>query len=75
RRVGRRPADQRGRADGEGRGEPGGRHTVVLTAADGLEGPTSLAVRGRTAYVASAAYFTDEDPNLLAARIVPAPGK
>ncbi|MFF8909587.1 SMP-30/gluconolactonase/LRE family protein [Streptomyces olivaceoviridis] len=55
--------------------EPGGRHTVVLTAADGLEGPTSLAVRGRTAYVASAAYFTDEDPNLLAARIVPAPGK
>ncbi|CAM5386840.1 MULTISPECIES: SMP-30/gluconolactonase/LRE family protein [Streptomyces] len=55
--------------------EPGGRHTVVLTAADGLEGPTSLAVRGRTAYVASAAYFTNEDPNLLAARIVPAPGK
>ncbi|MEV5148526.1 hypothetical protein AB0L14_30090 [Streptomyces sp. NPDC052727] len=55
--------------------EPGGRHTVVLTAADGLQGPTSLAVRGRTAYVASAAYFTDDDPNLLAARIVPAPGK
>ncbi|POX64616.1 hypothetical protein C3492_06215 [Streptomyces sp. Ru62] len=53
--------------------EPGGRHTVVLTAADGLEGPTSLAVRGRTAYVASAAYFTDEDPNLLTARIAPAP--
>ncbi|GAA2195671.1 hypothetical protein [Streptomyces bangladeshensis] len=51
--------------------EPGGRHTVVLTAADGLQGPTSLAVRGSTAYVASAAYFTDDDPNLLSARIVP----
>ncbi|MFF5538727.1 SMP-30/gluconolactonase/LRE family protein [Streptomyces cinerochromogenes] len=51
--------------------EPGGRHTAVLTAADGLQGPTSLAVRGTTAYVASAAYFTNDDPNLLAARIVP----
>ncbi|WP_234326753.1 hypothetical protein [Streptomyces sp. NRRL S-337] len=48
---------------------PDGSHTTVLTAADGLEGPTSLAVRGSTAYVASAAYFTDNDPNLLAARI------
>ncbi|MEU7558978.1 hypothetical protein [Streptomyces eurythermus] len=44
-------------------------HTTVLTAADGLQGPTSLAVRGDTAYIASAAYFTNEDPNLLAVRI------
>ncbi|WP_037861476.1 SMP-30/gluconolactonase/LRE family protein [Streptomyces sp. NRRL S-340] len=50
---------------------PGGRHKVVLTGADGLENPTSLAVRGTTAYIASGAYFTDHDPNLLAARITP----
>ena len=48
---------------------PGGSHTVVLTGADGLENPTSLAVRGNTAYIASGAYFTNDDPNLLAARI------
>ncbi|WP_327239517.1 hypothetical protein OG243_11420 [Streptomyces sp. NBC_01318] len=48
---------------------PGRSHTVVLTGADGLENPTSLAVRGDTAYVASGAYFTNNDPNLLAARI------
>ncbi|GGM22813.1 hypothetical protein GCM10010129_78970 [Streptomyces fumigatiscleroticus] len=59
-------------ADNEvARVEPGGRHTVVLTAADGLQGPTSLAVRGTTAYIASAAYFTNDDPNVLSARIVP----
>ncbi|GAA2734204.1 hypothetical protein [Streptomyces nogalater] len=51
--------------------EPGGRHRVVLTGADGLENPTSLAVRGTTAYIASGAYFTNDDPNLLAARIAP----
>ncbi|MFI0167566.1 SMP-30/gluconolactonase/LRE family protein [Streptomyces sp. NPDC017095] len=51
--------------------ESGGRHRTVLTGADGLENPTSLAVRGTTAYIASGAYFTDDDPNLLAARIVP----
>ncbi|MFG2359142.1 SMP-30/gluconolactonase/LRE family protein [Streptomyces sp. NPDC048521] len=51
--------------------EPSGAHTIVLTGADGLENPTSLAVRGTTAYVASGAYFTDDDPNLLAARIAP----
>ncbi|MEU5579308.1 hypothetical protein ABZ791_02535 [Streptomyces huasconensis] len=48
---------------------PDGRHTTVLTAADGLQNPTSLAVRGSKAYVTSGAYFTDEDPNLLTARI------
>jgi hypothetical protein len=51
--------------------KPGGRHKVVLTGADGLENPTSLAVRGTTAYIASGAYFTNDDPNLLAARINP----
>ncbi|WP_405752663.1 hypothetical protein OHA19_33960 [Streptomyces sp. NBC_00012] len=51
---------------------PGGSHTVVMTGADGLENPTSLAVRGNTAYIASGAYFTNNDPNLLAARINPA---
>ncbi|MFF3576045.1 hypothetical protein [Streptomyces mirabilis] len=48
---------------------PDGSHTIVLTAADGLENPTSLAVRGTTAYVASGAYSTDNDPNVLAAGI------
>ncbi|MDN3021696.1 hypothetical protein [Streptomyces sp. S.PB5] len=51
--------------------KPGGQHKVVLTGADGLENPTSLAVRGTTAYIASGAYVTDNDPNLLAARINP----
>ncbi|MEU8470791.1 hypothetical protein AB0F30_23310 [Streptomyces sp. NPDC029006] len=50
---------------------PDGSHTVVLTGADGLENPTSLAVRGNTAYIASGAYFTGNDPNLLAARFTP----
>ncbi|GHE72580.1 hypothetical protein GCM10014715_28400 [Streptomyces spiralis] len=48
---------------------PDGTHTVVLTAADGLQNPTSLTVRGTTAYIANGAYFTDEDPNVLAARL------
>ncbi|MEN3265404.1 MAG: hypothetical protein V7646_2298, partial [Pseudonocardia sp.] len=38
-----------------------------LTAEDGVSNPTSLAVRGRTVYVASGAYFTRNDPNLLLA--------
>jgi sugar lactone lactonase YvrE len=46
-----------------------GTHSVVLTAADGLQGPTSIAVRGRTVYVPSAAYLTAKDPNLLLARL------
>ncbi|MGW0998821.1 hypothetical protein [Streptomyces sp. NPDC002520] len=48
---------------------PDGSHTTVLTAADGLQNPTSLAVRGGTAYIANGAYFTDIDPNLLAAHL------
>lgn len=35
----------------------------------GLQNPTSVAVRGRTLYVLSAAYLTATDPNLILARI------
>ncbi|MFF9808377.1 SMP-30/gluconolactonase/LRE family protein [Streptomyces coeruleorubidus] len=48
---------------------PDGTHTAVLTAADGLQTPTSVAVRGGTVYVPSAAYLTNEDPNLLRAHL------
>ncbi|MER6789773.1 hypothetical protein ABT330_35065 [Streptomyces sp. NPDC000658] len=48
---------------------PDGTHRVVLTPGDGLSNATSVAVRGRTAYVTSAAYFTRRDPNLLLARV------
>ncbi|MGH6654235.1 MAG: hypothetical protein ACRDVE_03400 [Actinocrinis sp.] len=44
-----------------------GTHTVVLSAADGLEGPTSVAVRGDSVYVMSAAYLTKTDPNEITA--------
>lgn len=46
-----------------------GAHTLVLTAADGLSNPTSVAIRGNTVYIASGAYFTRTDPNLLAATL------
>lgn len=48
---------------------PDGTQQVVLTAADGLSNPTSVAVRGATVYVPSAAYFTGTDPNLLVAKL------
>ncbi|MFG2281759.1 SMP-30/gluconolactonase/LRE family protein [Streptomyces asoensis] len=48
---------------------PDGTHTAVLTSADGLQTPTSVAVHGHTVYVPSAAYLTNEDPNLLTARL------
>ncbi|MDX2681602.1 SMP-30/gluconolactonase/LRE family protein [Streptomyces sp. NY05-11A] len=48
---------------------PDGTHRIVLTRQDGLSNPTAVAVRGRTAYVSSAAYFTRQDPNLLLARV------
>ncbi|MFI1717875.1 SMP-30/gluconolactonase/LRE family protein [Streptomyces sp. NPDC053513] len=50
---------------------PDGTHKTVLTEANGLDGPTSVAVRAKSVYVPSAAYFntTDPDPNLLLARI------
>jgi sugar lactone lactonase YvrE len=48
---------------------PDGTHQTVLTATDGLSNPTSIAVRGSSAYVASAAYFAHVDPNLLLAKL------
>ncbi|WP_211275604.1 hypothetical protein [Actinoplanes rectilineatus] len=47
----------------------GPRTEVLLTAADGLSNPTSVAVRGRTLLVPSAAYSTQQDPNLLVATL------
>jgi sugar lactone lactonase YvrE len=44
---------------------PDGSSRTVLTAADGLDNPTSTAVRGDTLYITDAAYFTGTDPNLL----------
>ncbi|MDX6355904.1 MAG: hypothetical protein QOF98_2807 [Streptomyces sp.] len=46
-----------------------GTHETVLTATDGLQNPTSVAVKGSTLYVASGAYFTRTDPNLLLAKL------
>ncbi|GAA3063712.1 hypothetical protein GCM10017562_31600 [Streptomyces roseofulvus] len=50
---------------------PDGTHKTVLTAADGLDNPTSVAVRHKTVYVNSAAFFNtlDPDPNLLLATL------
>ena len=48
---------------------PNGTHTVVLTQEDGLSNPTSVAVRHRTVYVSSGAFFTLRDPNLLLAHL------
>jgi sugar lactone lactonase YvrE len=48
---------------------PDGTHSIVLTAADGLRNPTSVAVRGDTVQVLSAAYVTAEDPNLVVAHL------
>lgn len=48
---------------------PDGSRQVVLGRPDGLSDPTSVVVRGRTAYVPSASYFTRQDPNLLLARV------
>ncbi|MEV4576562.1 hypothetical protein AB0K16_25260 [Nonomuraea jabiensis] len=44
-----------------------GRAKTLLTAAAGLQNPTSVAVRDRTVYVLSAAYTTATDPNLMLA--------
>jgi DNA-binding beta-propeller fold protein YncE len=46
-----------------------GTHVTVLTSSDGLSNPTSIAVRGPMVYIASAAYFTHVDPNLMLAHI------
>jgi hypothetical protein len=49
--------------------QPDGTHSTVLTAVDGLLNPTSIAPRGDTVYVLSAAYSTAEDPDLVLARL------
>ncbi|WCD84996.1 Virginiamycin B lyase [Streptomyces xanthophaeus] len=49
--------------------QPDGTRSTVLTAADGLQNPTSVALRGDTVHVLSAAYVTAEDPNLLLAHL------
>jgi hypothetical protein len=48
---------------------PDGTQSIVLSPADGLQNPTSMSVRGHTLYVASAAYSTLTDPNLLLAHL------
>lgn len=48
---------------------PDGTSTTVLDASDGLQNPTSVAIRGKDVYVPSAAYLTATDPNLLHARL------
>lgn len=48
---------------------PDGTRTIVLARKDGLTDPTSVAVRDRTVYVPSAAYFSMHDPNLVVARL------
>ncbi|WP_138733743.1 hypothetical protein [Modestobacter excelsi] len=46
-----------------------GTHAIVLTGEDGLQNPTSVAVRHSRVLVTSAAYFTRADPNLLRAHL------
>jgi hypothetical protein len=48
---------------------PGGAPSTVLDASDGLEGPTSVVVDGSTIYVASGAYNTGVNPNILVAKL------
>ncbi|MFE9880363.1 SMP-30/gluconolactonase/LRE family protein [Streptomyces sp. NPDC005784] len=49
--------------------QPDGSHSIVLTPADGLQNPTSIALRGHTVYVLSAAYVTAKDPDLVLAHL------
>lgn len=49
--------------------QPNGAHTTVLSPADGLQTPTSVAVQGSKVYAPSAAYMTNKDPNLLVAHL------
>ncbi|MGW0876130.1 SMP-30/gluconolactonase/LRE family protein [Streptomyces sp. NPDC002740] len=48
---------------------PDGTHITVLTAQDGLQTATSIAVHDGTVYVPSATYLTNKDPNLLIAHL------
>ncbi|MFF4550524.1 SMP-30/gluconolactonase/LRE family protein [Streptomyces sp. NPDC001406] len=49
--------------------QPNGSHSTVLTSADGLQNPTSIALRGDTVYVLNAGWLTANDPNLILARL------
>ncbi|TXS48919.1 hypothetical protein EAO75_15310 [Streptomyces sp. uw30] len=49
--------------------EPDGSHSIALTGKDGLENPTSVAVRGHTVYIASATWVVRKDPNLIIAHL------
>jgi hypothetical protein len=49
--------------------QPDGSHTIVLAGQDGLSGPTSIAVRDDTVYIASASYLLKADPNLIVAHL------
>lgn len=49
--------------------QPDGTNTTVLDTDDGLQNPTSVALRGKDVYVLNAAYTTAKDPNLLLARL------
>ncbi|WP_146228511.1 hypothetical protein [Streptomyces sp. CG 926] len=64
--VAQDPVAAAGPAQGAGRGGRGrdGTHTTVLTSADGLQGPTSIALRGHTVHITSASYLAAKDPNL-----------
>lgn len=46
-----------------------GTHEIILSAEDGLSNPTSALVADGKLYIPSAAYVTQEDPNLLVADI------
>jgi hypothetical protein len=48
---------------------PGGSQQTVLTAADGLSNPSAIAIRGGAVYVLSAAYLTQDDPNIMLATL------
>lgn len=48
---------------------PDGTSQTVLTSADGVSNPTSVKIDGSTVFVASGAYFTRSDPNLLTATL------
>ncbi|MFD9462455.1 hypothetical protein [Streptomyces sp. NPDC060027] len=49
--------------------EPDGSRSTVLNPADGLQNPTSIALRGHTVYVLSAGWITAKDPNLILAHL------
>ncbi|MGW7609481.1 SMP-30/gluconolactonase/LRE family protein [Streptomyces sp. NPDC054766] len=49
--------------------QPDGSHSTVLNPADGLQNPTSIALRGDAVYVLSAGWITAKDPNLILAHL------